>query len=82
MLTKRLDEAFWVLEVEFTFRVGEELLSGGPGTFVLVPGGVAHAFACTSAGLGRPALIFAPRWRRGVFPRPVAATCVAARRAG
>ncbi len=64
---KRLDEAFWVLEGAFAFRVGEQLLSGGPGTFVLVPGGEAHAFACTSPGSGKLLLIFSPGGAEAYF---------------
>lgn len=39
------DDSFYVLEGELTFLVDEEELVAGPGTFVLVPPGVAHTFA-------------------------------------
>jgi quercetin dioxygenase-like cupin family protein len=40
------DEAFFVLEGEMTFDVGERQSSrAGPGTFVFVPRGVPHRFA-------------------------------------
>ena len=41
---RREDEAFWVLDGEATFRVGERTFSGGPGTFVFLPRDVPHTF--------------------------------------
>jgi quercetin dioxygenase-like cupin family protein len=38
------DEAFYVLEGHFTFRCGEDIFSGGPGTYVFLPRGVPHTF--------------------------------------
>ena len=40
------DDAFYILEGELTFVVGddEEEVVAGPGTFVLVPPGVPHGF--------------------------------------
>jgi mannose-6-phosphate isomerase-like protein (cupin superfamily) len=46
------DEAFYVLEGEMTFRLGDELVTAGPGTLTFAPGGSHH----TLANLGdRPA---------------------------
>jgi len=41
------DDAFYILEGELTFVVGEdaEEVVAGPGTFVLVPPGVRHGFS-------------------------------------
>ena len=39
------DDAFYVLEGEVTFTVGDENVVAGPGTFVLVPPGVRHTFS-------------------------------------
>jgi mannose-6-phosphate isomerase-like protein (cupin superfamily) len=41
---QREDDAFYILEGEMTFAFGEEETSAPPGTFVLVPPGVTHAF--------------------------------------
>lgn len=39
------DEAFYVLDGECTVRIGEQVHTLGPGTFALLPRGVAHTFA-------------------------------------
>jgi mannose-6-phosphate isomerase-like protein (cupin superfamily) len=38
------DDAFYIIEGEMTFVVGEEEIAAPPGTFVLVPPGVEHGF--------------------------------------
>jgi mannose-6-phosphate isomerase-like protein (cupin superfamily) len=38
------DDAFYILEGEMTFVLGDEEVAAPPGTFVLVPPGVEHAF--------------------------------------
>ena len=38
------DDAFYILEGEMTFTLGEEEVAAPPGTFVLVPPGVEHGF--------------------------------------
>ena len=38
------DDAFYILEGELTFTFGAEEAPAPPGTFVLVPPGVAHGF--------------------------------------
>jgi mannose-6-phosphate isomerase-like protein (cupin superfamily) len=38
------DDSFYILQGELTFTLGEDTLAAGPGTFVLVPPGVRHAF--------------------------------------
>ena len=38
------DDAFYILDGEMTFVLGAEEAVAPPGTFVLVPPGVAHAF--------------------------------------
>ena len=50
-------EGFYVLEGELTFRMEDETVSGGPGTFVFAPRGVPHTFANLSGRRAR-ALIF------------------------
>jgi quercetin dioxygenase-like cupin family protein len=42
-----LTEAFWVLDGEAEFDLDGELVSAVAGTFVLVPGGVAHTFGAS-----------------------------------
>ncbi|MGZ4202771.1 MAG: cupin domain-containing protein [Thermoleophilaceae bacterium] len=38
------DDAFYIIEGEMTFVIGENEVPAPPGTFVLVPPGVEHAF--------------------------------------
>jgi mannose-6-phosphate isomerase-like protein (cupin superfamily) len=38
------DDAFYIVEGEMTFMFGEEEVTAPPGTFVLAPSGVEHAF--------------------------------------
>ncbi|MDQ3636866.1 MAG: quercetin 2,3-dioxygenase [Actinomycetota bacterium] len=40
----REDEAFYLLEGEITFYIGEETYEATPGTFVLAPRGVPHSY--------------------------------------
>jgi mannose-6-phosphate isomerase-like protein (cupin superfamily) len=38
------DDAFYIVEGELTFTLGDEEVAAPPGTFVLVPPGVPHGF--------------------------------------
>jgi mannose-6-phosphate isomerase-like protein (cupin superfamily) len=38
------DDSFFILEGEMTFLFGDEEVAAPPGTFVLVPPGIEHAF--------------------------------------
>ena len=38
------DDAFYIVEGEMSFIFGDEAVTAPPGTFVLVPPGVAHGF--------------------------------------
>ncbi len=53
-------EAFWVLDGEAEFDLDGELTSARAGSFVLVPGGVAHTFGATPAGPARLLVLHAP----------------------
>ena len=73
------DEAFYVLEGELLFRLGDELVTVGAGGVAFAPGGVPHTFAnrgterarflvvCTPAGIERQFARRAAR-RAGVEP--------------
>ncbi len=54
------DEAYFVLEGVVEFRVGDEVLEGSKGTFVLVPAGDEHTFGNTGDELTRLLIIHAP----------------------
>jgi mannose-6-phosphate isomerase-like protein (cupin superfamily) len=60
------DEVFWVLEGEFTFRIGDEVIVGGPGTCAFMPRGVPHAWKNSGSKPGRFVAFFTPA-RAGGF---------------
>ncbi|MEX1255490.1 MAG: cupin domain-containing protein [Dehalococcoidia bacterium] len=64
---QRNDEAFFVLEGNLRFRVGEETVTVGPGGFVFVPAGTAHSFANDSEEASRHIELFAPGDFEGYF---------------
>jgi mannose-6-phosphate isomerase-like protein (cupin superfamily) len=54
------DDAFYILEGEMTFMFGDEEAAAPPGTFVLAPAGVEHAFRNDGATPVRMLNIHAP----------------------
>jgi mannose-6-phosphate isomerase-like protein (cupin superfamily) len=53
-------EAFFVLDGEVSFRLGDADLTGGPGDFLLVPRGAAHTFGNTGSVQARLLVLHAP----------------------
>ena len=49
-LHRHMEESFYVLDGIFTFTVGEERHDAGPGTYVLIPRGTAHAMEAGAGG--------------------------------
>ena len=60
------DEIAWVLEGEFTFRIGEAVTTGGPGTCAFLPRNVPHAWKNSGTQPGRVVFLYAPA-RAGHF---------------
>jgi len=56
----REDEAWYVLEGELSFQVGERVIVGTPGTFVLAPRGIRHRFWNSGKQMARYLLILSP----------------------
>ena len=54
------DEAFYVLEGQLTFQLGEELAEAGPNTLVFAPGDAVHTLANRSAARARYLLLITP----------------------
>jgi mannose-6-phosphate isomerase-like protein (cupin superfamily) len=54
------DEVTYVLSGEFTFKIGEEITVGGPGTCAFMPRGVPHAWKNTGAEPGKALFIYTP----------------------
>src|SRR6266702_1576529 len=47
--THDADEAWYILEGELTFRIGDDTFTAPAGSFVLAPGGVPHSNANTGS---------------------------------
>jgi mannose-6-phosphate isomerase-like protein (cupin superfamily) len=54
------EEAWYVLEGELTFHIGERTIPAPAGSFVLVPRGAPHSFANTGGGTARFLELFSP----------------------
>src|SRR5262245_23155841 len=54
------EEAFYVLDGEIEFFLGDDKVIGRAGSFVHVPGGVSHTFGNIAAPLSRVLIIHAP----------------------
>src|SRR5262245_58987326 len=61
------DEVAYVLSGEFTFKIGDELTVGGPGTCAFIPRGVAHAWKNCGAETGRVLFLYTPARAGGFF---------------
>ena len=72
-LHRRTDEAFYVLEGELTFHLGDRSVEAGPGAFVLVPRGVVHTFENAANSETRFLEVAAPGAFAGYFEEVLAA---------
>ena len=61
------DELIYVLNGEFTFKIGDEITTGGPGACAFIPRGVAHAWKNTGAEPGRALFLYTPGGAGRVF---------------
>jgi len=61
------DEIVYVLSGEITFKVGEEVTVGGPGTCAFIPRGVAHAWKNSGAETARAVFLYTPASAGGFF---------------
>src|SRR6516225_6009049 len=58
------DEVAYVLSGEITFKIGDEVTVGRPGTCAFLPRGVAHAWKNTGGNRARAVPVYAGRCRR------------------
>ncbi|MCC6833200.1 MAG: cupin domain-containing protein [Thermoleophilia bacterium] len=63
------DEMFYVLEGELTFRLGDALVTAGPGEAAFAPGGTPHTLANRSGAPARYLLICTPGGFERYFDR-------------
>ena len=54
------DEIAWVLEGEFTFKIGETVTTGGPGTCAFLPRNLPHAWKNSSTQPGQVVFLYTP----------------------
>src|SRR4051812_28955882 len=54
------DEIAYVLSGEITFKIGDQVTVGGPGTCAFMPRGIPHAWKITGAGTGRILFSYTP----------------------
>jgi quercetin dioxygenase-like cupin family protein len=54
------DEVAWVLAGEFTFKIGDEVGGGGPGTCAFMPRNIPHAWKNTGSEAGRVLFLYTP----------------------
>jgi quercetin dioxygenase-like cupin family protein len=61
------DEVAYVLSGEITFKIGDEVTVGGPGTCAFMPRGVPHAWKSTGAETGRVLFLYTPATAGGLI---------------
>ncbi len=61
------DEIAWVLAGEFTFKIGDEVTAGGPGTCAFLPRDVPHAWKNTGKETGRVLFLYTPAAAGGLI---------------
>lgn len=66
---RQLVEAFYVLDGTCEFVIGDEIVAGKPGTFVLAPRGTLHGWTVTGDGPARMLVFFTPSVKRAFFDR-------------
>src|ERR1700688_4253709 len=65
------DEVAYVLSGEVTFKIGDEVTVGGPGTCAFMPRGVPHAWKSTGSEPGRVLFLYTPGNAGGAFEEAV-----------
>ena len=61
------DEVAYVLSGEVTFKIGDDVTVGGPGTCTFMPRGVPHAWKSTGAKTGRVLFLYTPARAGGLI---------------
>ena len=61
------DEVAWVLAGEFTFKIGDEVTAGGPGTCAFMPRDIPHAWKNTGSETGRVLFLYTPAAAGGLI---------------
>ena len=54
------DEVAWVLDGEITFKIGDDVTVGGPGTCAFMPRNIAHAWKNSGSDTARVVFLYTP----------------------
>jgi mannose-6-phosphate isomerase-like protein (cupin superfamily) len=65
------DEVMYILSGQFSFKIGDHVSSGGPGTCVFMPRGIPHAWKYVGNETGRAFIIYTPGEAGKVFEEAV-----------
>src|SRR4051812_28411881 len=72
------DEVAYVLSGEIMFKIGDQVMVGGPGTSAFMPRDVPHAWKSTGAEPGRVLFLYMPVRAGGLFEERGGSTGVSA----
>ena len=72
------DEVAYVLSGEITFKIGDRITVGGPGTSAFMPRDVPHAWKSTGSEPGRVLFLYTPGRAGGLFEEMAGRTGVSA----
>ena len=61
------DEVAWVLAGEITFKIGDEITVGGPGTCAFMPRDLPHAWKNSGSETGRVLFLYTPAAAGGLI---------------
>jgi len=61
------DEVAYILSGEFTFKIGDEVTVGGPGTCAFMPRGVPHCWKSSGTETGRVLFLYTPARAGGLI---------------
>jgi len=61
------DEVGYVLRGEVTFMIGDEVTTGGPGTYAFIPRGVVHCWKSTGTEIGLVVFLYTPAKAGGLI---------------
>src|SRR5215510_6412417 len=61
------DEVMYVLSGEFTFQIGDQVSTGGPGACAFMPRDIPHAWKNSGSDTGRAIFMYAPAEAGKVF---------------
>jgi mannose-6-phosphate isomerase-like protein (cupin superfamily) len=70
-LHRESDEVMYILSGEYSFKIGDEFITGGPGTCAFMPRGIPHAWKYSGTETGRAFFIYTPGAAGKVFEESV-----------